>query len=150
MSDVLFYHLTQSPVEATLPGLLERSLARDWTVAIMSPDKARLEALDRHLWTYKEDSFLPHGMGSADNVDLQPIVLTQDLEPFDRMSVVMLLDGAMEAPDVLRGFERVCIFFDGNDPEAVDQSRQNWTKLKDAGLSVKYWAQENGSWVQKG
>lgn len=150
MSEVLFYHLTQSPVEATLPNLLERSLDRDWKVVVRGTDQARLEALDRHLWTFREDSFLPHGLSSDANSALQPIVLTTESGNPNSGSVLMLLDGAMDEPDALKRFERVCIFFDGNDPEAVSESRNNWTKLKDAGLAVKYWAQEDGRWVQKG
>ncbi len=149
MSEVLFYHLTQSPVEATLPGLLERSLQRGWKVCVRGADHSRLEALDRHLWSYRDDSFLPHGLASDLNSDLQPIVLTDKTGAEVGADVLMLLDGTMEEPDVLKGFERVCVFFDGNDEGAVAASRTHWSTLKDAGLAVKYWAQEDGRWVQK-
>ncbi len=149
MSDVLFYHLTQSPVEATLPNLLERSLERGWTVCVRGTDQDRMTALDRHLWTYREESFLPHGLGGEANDALQPIVLTHEKPIPNEASVLMLLDGAWDEPEALEGFERVCVFFDGNDPDAVQEARANWTKLKDAGLSLKYWAQEDGSWKQK-
>jgi len=149
MSDILFYHLTQSPVEATLPNLLERSLERGWKVCVRGTDQARLEALDRHLWTYREEGFLPHGLSGGANDVLQPIVLTLENAIPNEAEVLMLLDGAWDEPEVLKGFERVCVFFDGNDPVAVQEARANWTKLKDAELSLKYWAQEDGSWVQK-
>jgi DNA polymerase-3 subunit chi len=149
MSDILFYHLTQSPVEATLPSLLERSLARDWTVCIRGTDAARLDALDRHLWSYRDDSFLPHGLDSSDHSDLQPIVLTTKNEMPNQADVLMLLDGAWDEPERLATYARVCVFFDGNDPDAVEDARAHWAKFKENDLSLKYWAQEGGSWVQK-
>ena len=150
MSEVLFYHLTQSPVEATLPSLLEKSLERDWTVCIRGASQERMEALDRHLWTFREDSFLPHGLDTSEHSGLQPIVLTTKNGPHDGADVLMLIDGVWEDPEVAKQYQRVCAFFDGNDPDAVSESRSQWTTYKDAGIEVKYWAQENGSWTQKG
>ena len=150
MSEVLFYHLTTSPVEATLPGLLEKSLERDWKVCVRSPNADRLDALDRHLWTFREDSFLPHGKADDANKEMQPIVLTTEKINPNGAHLLMLLDGAWDEPEVLKTYDRVCVFFDGNDPEAVQDARTNWSKLKDADIPLKYWAQENGSWVQKG
>ena len=150
MSEVLFYHLTSSPVEAALPGLLSRSLERGWKVLVRGNDAARMEALDRHLWTFRDDSFLPHGSDEIENVELQPIVLTVKNECAVPADILMLVDGARAKPGVAQDFERVCIFFDGNDPDAVALAREDWTAYKDAGLGVKYWAQEGGTWVQKG
>ena len=61
MTEVLFYHLQNRPVEQVLPALLEKSLERGWRVVVQSGSDERIEALDAHLWTYREDSFLPHG-----------------------------------------------------------------------------------------
>ncbi len=149
MSEVLFYHLTQSPVEATLPSLLEKSLDRGWKVCVRGADADRMEALDRHLWTYREDSFLPHGLEDGDNNELQPVVLTTKSGNHNDASVLMLIDGVWESPDVMKSYVRVCAFFDGNDPDTVTESRDQWKKLKEAGMSVKYWAQEDGTWKQK-
>ena len=44
-----------------LPPLLEKSLERGWRVVVQAGSQERVEALDAHLWTYREDSFLPHG-----------------------------------------------------------------------------------------
>ncbi len=149
MSEVLFYHLTGSPVEATLPTLLEKSLERGWKVVIRSSAQERIEALDRHLWTYRDDSFLPHGVHGDVNSEAQPIVLTHKDNNPNGAQVLMLLDGVWAEPAALKSYERTCAFFDGNDPDAVAEARAEWKKLKEAGLDLKYWAQDNGSWVQK-
>ncbi|MGG2476032.1 DNA polymerase III subunit chi, partial [Rhizobium sp. BR5] len=60
MTEILFYHLTESKLEDALPPLLEKSLERGWKVAIQTVDEERRDFLDTHLWTFRDDSFLPH------------------------------------------------------------------------------------------
>ena len=62
MSEVLFYHLEARSLEAVIPQLLEKTLERGWRAVIEVGSTERAEALDSHLWTYRDDSFLAHGM----------------------------------------------------------------------------------------
>ena len=147
MSDVLFYHLTQTPLEATLPNLLEKSLERGWSVCVQGTQREQLENLDRHLWTFRDDSFLPHGLSWEDHSEHQNIILSD--QTVSKADVLMLIDGAWSGVESFSQFERVCLFFDGSNEEAVDKSRGHWKEVKDAGLEAKYWAQEEGTWRQK-
>ena len=61
MTEILFYHLQGQKLEGVLPGLLEKSLERGWKVIVQGASEERIEALDAHLWTYRDDGFLPHG-----------------------------------------------------------------------------------------
>ena len=147
MADIRFYHLTQSPLEQTLPGLLATSLSRGWRVLVQGGNDARLTFLDTHLWTTPEDSFLPHGLegdGSA-----QPIWLTSSAQNPGKANVLMLIDGARVSPERMAGFDTVALFFDGGDDSAVAKAREDWKAVVAAGLPAVYWAQENGVWVQK-
>ncbi|MGZ8395340.1 MAG: DNA polymerase III subunit chi, partial [Rhodoplanes sp.] len=54
MTELLFYHLERRPVEAVLPQLLEKSLSRGWRVVVQSSSEERVEALDAHLWAYRD------------------------------------------------------------------------------------------------
>lgn len=147
MPEVRFYHLTQSPLEHTLPGLLAISLDRGWRVIVQGGDEARLKFLDTHLWTYADDSFLPHGLEGEGTV--QPIWLTTSEANPNKAGVLMLIDGARTAPARMAEFDLVALFFDGANEAAVATARQDWKAVVDAGLPAVYWAQENGSWVQK-
>ena len=60
MAEIWFYHLEQSALEAALPPLLEKCLARGWRALVRGGQPERLEALDDLLWTWRDDSFLPH------------------------------------------------------------------------------------------
>jgi DNA polymerase III subunit chi len=57
LTEILFYHLTESTLEDALPPLLERSLERGWKVVVEAGSEERVASLNAHLWTYKEDGF---------------------------------------------------------------------------------------------
>ena len=60
MTEVWFYHLERTGLEQALPELLEKTLQRGWKALVRAPEAERLEHLDSWLWTYRDESFLPH------------------------------------------------------------------------------------------
>lgn len=147
-TEVLFYHLEHQPLERVLPSLLERTLERGWRAVVQASSDERLEALDAMLWTYRDDSFLPHGTSRAGPPALQPIFLTTRDETPNDAGVRFLVDGA-ETTEFTR-FTRVVHLFDGHDPDAVAHARAQWKAAKAAGCAVTYWQQgETGRWEKK-
>jgi DNA polymerase-3 subunit chi len=149
MAEVLFYHLTAAPLEQALPELLEKALARDWRVLVRCGSEAGVAMLDRALWSWKDDAFLPHGTGADAHAERQPIYLTPGDENPNRAHVLMLVDGARLHPPEAAGYARVCLLFDGGDPPALGAAREDWLKVRAAALAARYWAQERGRWVEK-
>ena len=148
MTEVLFYHLQNAPLERVLPDLLERSLQRGWKAIVRAGGKERLDALNNTLWTYKEESFLPHGTAEDGPPELEPVFLTTEEENPNGAAVIFLVDGA--EPGDISGYERCVLMFDGRDAEAVATARTHWTALKDAGHDTTYWQQsEAGKWEKK-
>lgn len=148
MTEVLFYHLTESNLETALPGLLEKSVERGWKVVIQAGSQERIEALDAHLWTYREDSFLAHGATSDGTQSMQPIWLTAEQDNPNGANIRFMVDGAV--PDDLAGYDRAVYMFDGHDNDAVLQARERWKIEKEAGFDLTYWQQKpNGGWEKK-
>ena len=148
MTEVLFYHLQSQPLEKVLPSLLEKCLERKWRAVVQVGSAERCEALDAHLWTSRDDGFLPHGTEKDGHAAEQPIWLTTASDNPNGANVRFLADGA-ESPDYAP-YERVVLLFDGNDPDAVDRARQTWTAVKGAGHEATYWQQSpEGRWVKK-
>ncbi len=146
--EVLFYHLEQFPLERVLPPLLEKSLARGWRVVLQCGNEARMQALNTYLWTYRDDSFLPHGTAADGEAARQPIFLTSSTDNPNHATVRFFIDGA-EIGD-LGGYERAVYIFDGTDPEAVAVARRAWKAVKAAGHEATYWRQtETGGWTRK-
>jgi len=149
MGEALFYQLCRAPLERSLPGLLAKSLERGWKVVVRAGSDAQVQAVDDMLWTYDDMSFLPHGTATMGHQDVQPVYLTAVMEnPIDA-SVLMLVEGARLACEEAPEFDRICLVFNGNEPDQLNAARADWTAAKDAGLTAKYWAQQDGTWVQK-
>ena len=139
MADVLFYHLTESTLEDALPGLLERSLQRGWTAVVQSGTEERRDALDAHLWTFRDDSFLGHGTDRDPHAGDQPVLLTTGDQNPNGARIRFLVDGA--SPPDLSTYERAVFLFDGHDSSQVEAAREHWKVMKGAGHAVTYWQQ---------
>lgn len=148
MSEVLFYHLQNAPLEQVLPQLLERSLERGWRAVVRAGGAERLDALNTMLWTYRDDSFLPHGTKDDGTPSLEPVFLTLEDENPNGANVLFVVDGA--APGDIAPYERCVLMFDGRDEAAVAAAREHWKTLKAEGHDATYWQQSpEGRWEKK-
>lgn len=149
MAEVLFYHLSTSSVEQALPDLLERALARGWRAILRCGSAPALAMLDTVLWTYRDDSFLPHGTAEAGRAALQPVYLTTGGENPNGAEILILALGARLDIAEAERFRRICVLFEADDAAAVAAARDDWKAAQAAGLAVRYWTQEGGRWVEK-
>ncbi|WP_428029630.1 DNA polymerase III subunit chi [Ancylobacter sp.] len=148
MTEVLFYHLQNRPLDAVLPQLLEKCLERGWRCAVQATSPERVEALDQLLWTYDDASFLPHGTDRQSEPARQPILLTIDESNPNDAAVRFLIDGAMISD--VGAYQRVIHLFDGNDSDAVEPVREAWRSARAGGHEVTYWQQDtNGRWQRR-
>ena len=149
MTEILFYHLQRQPLESVLPSLLERSLERGWRVVVQMASDERVEALDAHLWTYRDESFLPHGTPRDGEAAAQPILLTTGEDNPNAATVRFLIDGTPMPADA-KSYDRIVLLFDGEDEDALAQARARWSEAKAQGFDVTYWqTDERGRWVKK-
>lgn len=148
MTEVLFYHLERAQLEDVLPDLLEKSLERGWRAVVKTGEPDRLEALDARLWTYRDDSFLPHS-ASGDGSD-QPIWLTAGEDRPNRTDVLFLVEDAAAEPTSIDGLARCVVIFNGRDESAIEKARSFWRSVNAAGLAATYWKQSpEGRWQKQ-
>ena len=148
MAEVLFYHLQNQPLERVLPVLLGKCLERGWKVVVQAETPERVRALDEALWTYADDSFLPHGTEADGALETQPILLTSDDINPNAADVRVLVDNAPSGD--LAAYARALVLFDGNNGDALAFERERWKALKAAGHQVTYWQQDDsGRWEKK-
>ena len=149
MVEILFYHLQGQKLEGVLPALLEQSLERGWKVIVHGASEERIEALDAHLWTYRDDGFLPHGTWREPDASAQPVLLTVNDGNPNAASVRFLIDGAPVPVDA-EAYQRIVMLFDGEDEDVVAAARAHWTEAKAKGFEVTYWQpDEQGRWAKK-
>lgn len=147
-TEVWFYHLERAPVERILPELLEKTLAKGWRAEVRTGSQEGLDQLNTLLWTYRPDSFLPHGTVKDGSAAEQPVLLTVDQENLNQADVLFLIDGA--PPGDVSPYKRCITIFDGRDEEALTQARAFWSQSKADGSPVTYWQQsDRGKWEKK-
>ena len=149
MAEVLFYHLTATPIEATLPDLLEKIAGARLARAGARRRRGRAR-LSRRPAVELPRRLLPAARPRRGRDDArQPILLTTGRDNANGADVLMLALGARAEVDEMAGFARACLLFDGADAAAVAPARADWRAVTAAGLPAKYWAQDGGRWVQK-
>lgn len=149
MGAAYFYHLTRRPLEDTLSMLLGKAQQAGWRVAVRGTDHARLAWLDEKLWLGAPDAFLPHGLVGGPHDADQPILLTTQADLANGAACVMSIGGAPVSAEEVAALERVCILFDGDDPDQLATARAQWKQLKDASAAAQYWSEESGRWEKK-
>jgi DNA polymerase III subunit chi len=147
LAEIGFYHLSSTPLERSLPRLLERASTQGYRVVVRAASPERVEHLSATLWTYDEAAFLPHGTARDGNAAVQPIWLTDGGENPNGASMLVLVDG-VEAEDI-GSYARCADLFDGNDPGAVEAARTRWRRAREAGHSLTYWQQTASGWERK-
>jgi DNA polymerase III subunit chi len=147
MTEIGFYHLRSTSLERALPRLLERALADGHRVVVMAGSAERVQQLDDLLWSYSDESFLPHGAAKHGHAERQPIWLTVNDENPNGASMLVLVDGAHST--LVERYARCCDMFDGNDEAAVTAARERWRAAKAAGHRLVYWEQVEGRWEKR-
>jgi DNA polymerase-3 subunit chi len=148
VTEVLFYHLENQPLERVLPKLISKTLERGWRAVIQAGSEERVEAISAALWVTGEESFLPHGTARDGNADLQPVWITDRDENPNGANVRFLVDRAKSAD--YAHLERVVYLFDGRDAEAVAEARLAWKTSQAQGHAVTYWREDaKGRWQKQ-
>lgn len=141
-----FYHLTVQPLDRVLPRIAERVVEGGGRLLIVAGDADQRAVLDRLLWTYAPESFLPHAQASDPDADAaQPILISVDPLAVNAARNVALADGVWR--EAALGFDRAFHFFDD---EQIAEARAAWRALVNRdGVDRRYWKQnDSGRWEQ--
>ena len=132
MTEVLFYHLEHQPLDRVLPSLLEKTLERGWRAVVQSGSQERLEALDMLLWTYRDDSFLPHDREETGEL-ITPILINDNPDPDGERQLLINLSASV--PSYFAQFERVIELVT---EENKTQARAHYSYYKERGYPLKH------------
>ena len=150
MTQVDFYHLQKQSLENVLPKLLEKAYATGKPIKVKVGNEERVEFINSALWSYDEQSFLPHGSKKDGFGEDQPIWISAGDDTPNQAVFLFLVDGAAVSLDMLSQYERVFNIFDGNSEAALNQARTFWKELKTSSNTINYWQQDDaGKWNKK-
>jgi DNA polymerase-3 subunit chi len=150
MTETLFYHLERRSLEEVLPGLVEKSLQRGWRAAIKTDSSERSDALDTLLWTYDDQSFLPHAQQGDGDAAGQPVLISVEEGNPNSAQIFFYVGGALPADwGTLGDLARVVLLFDGRDSNALAGARTAWKAALAAGHDVTYWKESPSGKFEK-
>lgn len=148
MPEVRFYHLQRQRLEEALPKLMEKVYETGMQSLIKTPDEQTVKLLDKALWTYSANSFLPHGSQKDKFAAEQPVLITCDDGNANDASIQVIIN-AVDGVDT-EAYDRCLYMFDGRDERIVAKAREDWKKFKALGVEMSYWQQkETGGWEKK-
>lgn len=148
MAEINFYHLQNQSLEQGLPKLAERVVGSGAKAVIKVKDKNTAKQLDKALWTYSPESFLPHDVEGSKYPEDQSLYITTGEDNPSSASIAMLING--EKIEDLSSFSKVLYMFEGRLDEIISTARQDYKHYKSLGHEVKYYQQsDQGRWEQK-
>lgn len=149
MTEIRFYHLQNQSQDQALPALLGKVLERGHRVVVKICNDAQKEQMNNHLWSFKDDSFLPHGSDKDGNAKAQPVWLTSKDENPNEADILILCQGA--SSEIQSDFKICCEIFNGNDDDALSAARAHWKAYKEqGGFDITYWKQsQTGGWEKE-
>lgn len=147
MTEIRFYHLNTRTLDQALPEIVQKALSIGHKIMIRAGDDKEVERLSDILWTFRADSFIPHGSKKDGHRDKQPVWLCANNDNANGANVLIVTHGTqMESLD---GYTLVCDMFDGRSDDIVIAARARYKTYKDAGHSLTYWQQTDKGWEQK-
>ena len=146
--EIRFYHLQRQRLEEALPKLLSKVHDLGLKAIIKVPNETLMKSLDKALWDFDPESFIPHDRDGSKTADLQPVFLTLEDGNPNAASILVLINAVSRGE--ITGFDRCLYVFDGRDESIVASARADWKKFKELGTEMSYWQQmETGGWEKK-
>lgn len=149
-SEIRFYHLLRSTLEQALPLIVTKAFEKGHRLLIKTNDAKEAAVLDKLLWTFDEQSFLPHGSEkTARNAEDQPIWITDKEENPNNADVLIVTSG--ETLEMSKDFALCCDLFDGAKDDLLQAARERWKYWRDKdAFDISYFQQtDSGGWEKK-
>lgn len=113
--------------------IVERAYAAALRTLVLTPDQQTAHHMDRLLWTYRQQSFLPHALIGAANRSLTPILIAAGMSEIEPTPV--LLNLTTEIPADINRFERIAHPID----DAVRSvGREHYRHYRDLGCELHH------------
>ncbi|MBR1735216.1 MAG: DNA polymerase III subunit chi [Alphaproteobacteria bacterium] len=124
--------------------LLEKTYISGKKGIFFSPITERMELVNKALWTFSTNSFIPHGDKKIGFEDQQPIYFTDNFVNPNGASVLVLVDTFDLLNKSYENFEKIILIFE--DVSKIDEVNELYRDLKADGKHVNYWKQSQKGW----
>lgn len=108
------------------------------TIGIHASDEKEAEEIDRRLWTYRQNSFIPHvRLGTVAGSLIEPVVIAAEGQQMPE-SDVLVVASRHYYDDWAADFEHVVDFAETYDKDLVERARTRFAKYREAGFRMRF------------
>lgn len=138
------YQAVSGNLTSVVVKLLEKTYLSGKKGVFFSPITERVELINKTLWTFSTNAFIPHGDKKMGFEDQQPIYFTDTLKNPNKATVLILVDVFDLTNELYNDFERIILIFE--DILKADEVNKLYQSLKADGKNVNYWKQSPKGW----
>jgi DNA polymerase-3 subunit chi len=114
--------------------LADKACRLGHTVYLFMPSEARAAVLDDLLWTFRQDSFVPHERYPLINAEGSPVLI--GVAPPAEVNAQVLINFTDAFPDGFERYERVVELVDAH-PDVLAKSRERFKQYRELGLTLE-------------
>ena len=114
--------------------LAEKAWLQHHRVFVHTSSKDDARRIDELMWTFKQNSFLPHALFPAGHDDTVAVLVGDGAVPVDETDVLINL--TEEVPVFYRQFDRVAEFVDATE-QARANGRKRFREYRDHGCAIE-------------
>ena len=147
MSDEMKVHFEHLDNPDRVDGIARLLLRRGRLIPhllVLCPDRGFAAQLHERLWTIHPESFLANGVAGTDKKSnaMQPILLATEIVRDNNPEV--LVNGCLEVPPDISGFDHLVDFVDGWDEALTQAARERFRTYRQMGLDPTYLGKKSG------
>ena len=138
-----FYHVMSGNLVPSVVRLLEKVYNTGKRSIFFSPLEDRVKIIDKTLWTFSKNAFVPHGDKEFGFADQQAIYMASEVENPNHATVLVITD-SFDYKSWKQDFEKVIFVFE--DDAYAKTAQKILMDLKNQQKNVNYWRQSQKGW----
>lgn len=113
--------------------LIEKAVRQGNRVLVATKDESESLSLDKQLWSFRPDAFVPHVVFGDDRAAATPVLISHDADDGDHHDVLVNL--RLGVPEQFSRFQRLAEIVI-QDAHALENSRISYAYFKDRGYPI--------------
>ena len=146
MREIFFYNIESRDFLKDIALLTEKLFKEGIKVLIICPDDDVASIFDNFLWSFREESFIPHIVLERDSVQLETVIISKEQLDIVSFKALIVFKGSTVATDYCNKFEKTYYFFDDKNDNEKNLARTAWRESIKLGAKCKYWKFEKNKW----
>jgi DNA polymerase-3 subunit chi len=147
LEKAFFYNSARRETVKDIVKLTEKLYKKNNFILLYCADQETVDALDEYLWSYSEDSFIPHSKKNNEKKSLYPILVTDEILNDHEHNILLALNGVLIKETDWPKFNKVYYFFDDQNHEERENARSMWKSFSSLEIDCRYWVNKENKWI---